>query len=166
MSNTVEVAAQIRKELKARGIKARDVSVRSDLYSMGSTIRLRINNPEVSIALVRQIASMGESIHRDAQTGEILGGGNRFVDVEYSSEAQETMAAPYLAALSDEAGVSVTVNGWEVSRNDERDPTYTARKPGHQQLVCWGKDSVARHMAAADASRPRVFVKADCAEVG
>jgi hypothetical protein len=82
---TTERAAIIRAELKAKHKwSSRDVSVKADHFSMGSAIRISIKNPAVPLAAVKEIASAHESISRDA-SGEILSGGNRYLDIGYSS---------------------------------------------------------------------------------
>lgn len=95
---STEHAASIRATLKAHGISSRDVSVKTDYYSMGSSIRITIKNPAVSSLLVETIANPHERIDRDG-FGEILSGGNRFVFVSYSLDAQKALAAPYVAKV-------------------------------------------------------------------
>ena len=89
--STVEAAAKIRAALKTMGLSSRDVSVRSDLYSLGSTILIRIKAPGVSRKKVQKIASPYGRVRRD-KSGEILGGGNRFVDVSYDDAALQPEA--------------------------------------------------------------------------
>jgi hypothetical protein len=97
---TTERAAIIRAELKAKHKwSSRDVSVKADHFSMGSAIRISIKNPAVSLAAVKEIAEAHESISRDPATGEILSGGNRYLDIGYSSEAREALAAQHLPAV-------------------------------------------------------------------
>lgn len=96
---TTERAAIIRAELKAKHKwTSRDVSVKADHFSMGSAIRISIKNPAVPLAAVKEIAEAHESISRDA-SGEILSGGNRYLDIGYSSEAREALAALWLPAV-------------------------------------------------------------------
>jgi hypothetical protein len=97
---TTERAAIIRKALKVQhGWTSRDVSVRADHFSMGSAIRVRINNPDVSLAAVKAIAEDHEKIDRD-QFGEILNGGNRYVTVSYSHDAAEALADRFIAHVN------------------------------------------------------------------
>lgn len=96
---TTERAAMIRAELKSKHKwSSRDVSVKADHFSMGSAIRISIKNPAVKLAAVKEIAEAHESISRDA-SGEILSGGNRYIDIGYSSEAREALAAKHLPAV-------------------------------------------------------------------
>jgi hypothetical protein len=48
------------------------------------------------LAAIRDRAEGHERIHRCDYSGEILSGGNRFVDVHLSDEAREQYAAPWL----------------------------------------------------------------------
>lgn len=92
-------AAQIRAALKAKGWSSRDVSVRAEYYSMGSSIYVVIKNPDVPLIPVEDAANQHERIDRD-QWGEILSGGNRFVFVRYSLEASELLAARYVDVVT------------------------------------------------------------------
>jgi len=95
-----EAAKEIRTALKkAKGITSRQVSVRSESYSMGSSIRLTIKDPSISKEWVEEIAKEQQSISRCEYSGDILSGGNRFVFVDYSREAEEALAAPHLEAV-------------------------------------------------------------------
>lgn len=99
-TSTTDHAADIRQTLKARyGWTSRDVSVRAESYSMGSSIHVRIKNPAVAIEPVRAIAMQSEDISRDERTGEILSGGNRFVYVSYTADALTALAAPHVDAV-------------------------------------------------------------------
>jgi hypothetical protein len=83
---TAKTAKNIRTALKTLGYGSRDVSVRNRSYSMGSTVDVRIINWGVPFATVDQIAREHEKVHRD-ESGEILSGGNTFVDVDYAAGA-------------------------------------------------------------------------------
>jgi len=87
-----EAAKKIRKALKEKGITSRQVSVRSSSYSMGSSIRVTIKDPSIKLAGVKEVAMGAESVRRCEYSGEILSGGNRYVNVCYSLEALKVMA--------------------------------------------------------------------------
>lgn len=94
--NATEHAKEIRATLKAKhGWSTRDVSVRSKYFSMGSSVDVTIKNPTVPLPVVKAIAEAAESIRRCEITGEILSGGNRYVSVSYSHEAQAMIASGY-----------------------------------------------------------------------
>lgn len=92
-------AKRIRSVYKARGWTSKDVSVRASNYSMGSSIDIEILSPRVHLAEAKRIAYAFEEVRHDDATGEVLGGGNRFISVKQSSECLAELAAPYLEAF-------------------------------------------------------------------
>jgi hypothetical protein len=94
--SVAEAAAEIRAALKAKGWNSRVVSVRSESYSMGSSINIEIKSLAVSKAEVEEVANKQESIRYCEYSGEILSGGNRYVHVRYSHQAIEAAAAPWI----------------------------------------------------------------------
>ena len=93
--STTDRAAQIRAAFKAKGWTSRDISVRAEYYSMGSSIHVVIKNPDVPFEPVERAANEHERIDRCEYSGEILSGGNRFVHVSYSTEARAILTARY-----------------------------------------------------------------------
>jgi hypothetical protein len=87
---TTKTAKSIRTALKTLGYGPRDVSVRNRSYSMGSTVDVRIINWGVPFQTVSEIAARHEVVHRD-ESGEILSGGNSFVDVDYAAGALDAL---------------------------------------------------------------------------
>lgn len=84
-------AAHLRAALKRElGLTSRDVSVRTDRYSMGSSIDVVVRSLDARVSDVQAIANRYASVSRDS-SGEILGGGNRFVDVSRDSGATKQM---------------------------------------------------------------------------
>jgi hypothetical protein len=83
---TKERSAEIRKRLKAQGITSRQVSVRTDTYSLGSSIYITIKDAKITETLVDEIAREHEKIDRCFASGEILSGGNRFVFIDYDND--------------------------------------------------------------------------------
>ena len=79
--SATEIAKKIRKELKLQNINSKQVSVRSEYFSMGQAVRVSINDSSVNPETVKTIASYYVRIHRDPSTGEILGGGNTYITV-------------------------------------------------------------------------------------
>lgn len=150
--STADKAALIRAELKkAHGWTSRDVSVRSDVYSMGSTLRIKIKAARVSLTSVRMVAKQFENVHRDEITGEILCGGNTHLDVEYCDELVDAVAAP-LEATIPEDGTSATVGEHVVHRGNSGDEDYYfGDMPGNDDprkvLRCWGKARLAAEIA-------------------
>lgn len=98
--NTTDRAAALRTAYKAHGWTSRDISVKSQYFSMGSSIDVRVKNPAVPLATVTAMANDHESIRRCELTGEILSGGNCYVHVGYSHEAAAQIEAQYADVLS------------------------------------------------------------------
>lgn len=95
-----EDAKKIREALKARGWNQRDVSVRARSYSMGSSIDVTIKTARPDHGEVEALArGIAERISRCESTGDILGGGNRFVNVSVSDAAEAELGAPHVAGL-------------------------------------------------------------------
>ena len=159
--STKDRAARIRAELKAMGWSSRDVSVRAETYSLGATIRVTVRNPAVPMAAVRKVAGVYQTVSYCQVTGEVLGGGNTYVEVEYARETIDSMAAPLLALLltvADEPGRVVDLgDGWMAARSDEPGDYWRAWSSSDERDVyCWSADFCARQVAerkAASAQR-------------
>lgn len=95
-----EASAQVRALCKAEGWTTKDISIRCESYSMGSSINAEIKSARVYVPRLREILATVEHIDRCSVTGEILSGGNRYVHVRYSRAAEREIAAPYLAAFN------------------------------------------------------------------
>lgn len=152
--STVEAAAHIRSELKKLGISSRKVSVKSDLYSMGSSIRILIKDGSIKKSTVEKIARGAEQIHWDHFAGEILSGGNRFVDVEYSMEALAPLRAEFEAAIGalPTDGTVGELRGGEFTVCNTMDRIAGGYvtiwdRAGNQVVNCWGVDFAARQLA-------------------
>lgn len=79
---TTEIAKNLRNELKAtHGYNGRVISV---VKVHECAINVAIKDKDIPIEQVRAIAGKHESIDRDAN-GEILQGGNVFINVRYQS---------------------------------------------------------------------------------
>jgi hypothetical protein len=87
MVMSATTAKAVRESLQAAGFGRKDISVRNDSYSMGSTVYVRIRRADIALDAVEAIASAHERVSRDEGTGEILSGGNTFVTVEYGHGA-------------------------------------------------------------------------------
>lgn len=145
---STERAAAIRGALKSRlGLTSKDVSVRVDSYSMGATVCVRAKSATVRLPEVRAVAQSFERVSRCEATGEILGGGNTYVDIEYTSEAIAPLRAQIFAALEageSAPGVSVSVHGIRIFVDDQG---YWRTTSDELRLLCWGRDNAARQLA-------------------
>jgi hypothetical protein len=145
---TADKAALIRAALKKQhGWTSRQVSVRSDVYSMGSTLRIKIKSADVSITAVRMIAGQFEKVARCEVTGDILSGGNTYLDVEYDHDVVEPIALRIEAKLLNEDTVEVL--GYRVFCSDPRMEEWRAWSPNDEvkDQLCRGKRFMARTLA-------------------
>lgn len=86
MTTTNTTPAQaLRAALKAAGFNTRHVTVRQS----HSTLYVAIRDAWASLTKVKAIADKFRVVHRCEATGEILCGGNTFVDVCYADELVE-----------------------------------------------------------------------------
>jgi hypothetical protein len=85
----------LRASLKVTGFNARKVTVRRD----HSTLRVTICDAAVPLSAIKAIADQFSSVRRCEKSGEILCGGNTFVDVQYTPELVEPAAAAVVALL-------------------------------------------------------------------
>lgn len=104
----------IRAELKAAGIKRNDVSVRCDYNS----IRCEIKSIDVDFATVKKAAYKHQSISRCEYSGEILCGGNTYVNVCYSDVVVDEVVKKLLPLLGDVATKGFDWQGFSVSYDD------------------------------------------------
>lgn len=110
--STTDRAAIIRTALKHQhGWSSRQVSVRADYYSMGSSINVTIKDPNVPLDVVTTIAKQQERVDRDCATGEILSGGNRFVHISYSSAVLEQLRDEWMLKAEAAAGELANASG-------------------------------------------------------
>jgi hypothetical protein len=165
MASATETAASIRESLKKLGFTGRDISVRAESYLMGSTIHVRVINPRVSLAVARAVAARYEHVRRDDGTGEILGGGNRFVDVEHDRKTLAAAMAPVLdVVLALEVGQSAEVAGRIVGRLAEND--FRVRLDDHvADQLCWGARHAARMLAELQLTEQGIHCRAVAVKV-
>src|SRR5215467_13986873 len=97
MTTTVASPAdRLRAALKQAGFNARRVSVRAD----HSTLRVTIRDASASLTQVKAIAGPFETVRRCEASGDILMGGNRYVDVEYDDAVVKPLKAEFAALLA------------------------------------------------------------------
>lgn len=122
-TTAADAAATIRAALKREhGWSSRDVSVRAENYSLGSSISVTVKRPGIRLALVEGIAEAEERISRCEITGEILNGGNRYVRVRLDYELTRPAATRLRAHLATvEPGASFTLPGFRVQKAEARE---------------------------------------------
>lgn len=136
--STTDRAADIRKTLKTvHGWNSRQVSVRAQYYSMGSSINVVINDAAVPLSTVKAVAEAHESISRCEITGDILSGGNRFVHVGYSQDALEVFGRRYADAVQ-RAVNSVTVGSNALAEVEGTE--YLVGVPHEGRITIWNSN--------------------------
>jgi len=83
IQTTIEKTAEIRHELRKRGIGNRQVSVKSRSAMYDTVIEIVIKDLKISRDMVEEIAGKHEHIDRDERTGEYLQGGNTFIHISF-----------------------------------------------------------------------------------
>lgn len=145
-------AQKLKAELKASGIRHHQISVREQ----HETIRVLVKDPAVDLERLRAIAKGYERVRRDQATGEILLGGNTYLDVEYTTEALAPTVARILPILSDLPAdgtcIEVLDGEFRVFRVDD-DYFYVSDKSGHDLGRFWGGAFAARSIAEAHCCR-------------
>jgi len=89
-----EKAAEIRKILKTKGWSSRKVSVRSEPCTLSNSLRIEIKDALVPLNEVEAVAKKYQHVDRCEFSGEILCGGNTYVNVSYQSYP-ESVLDPY-----------------------------------------------------------------------
>ena len=95
-TKSLSTADRMRAALKAAGFKTTQVSVRSPHYG---SYNVTIRSADVSILKVEEIVGSFEKIDRCQASGEILLGGNTYVDVSYADDVIAPLKAEITALL-------------------------------------------------------------------
>lgn len=132
----------LRAAYKARGWNRTAISVRNNSYSMGSSMRVEIKRADLvtDYAEAERLANAGERISRCEMTGEILNGGNRYVNFDFSAAALEMIAAPFLAAS--EAAMVKAETGQEFDIHDIEGTGFSLNIDGYGVKI-WGESACA-----------------------
>ena len=131
---TTEHAAVIRDTLKRdHGWTSRQVSVRAEYFSLGSSITVIVKDPAIPLPVIKAIAEQAERIRRDG-FGEILGGGNRYVSVSYNRETLAIMGRRYADAV--QRAVQTVAIGSPSLATIEGTPFFVGR-PDDYRFTLW-----------------------------
>ncbi len=95
MTTIANPADSLRAALKNADLNTRKVTIRQ----RHSTLYVTVRDASVSLTRVKEIAKPFESVRRDHATGEILCGGNTFVQVEYADALVDPIKAEMFAML-------------------------------------------------------------------
>lgn len=131
MTSTVERAAEIRRKLKAMGFSSRKVGVKVRYSMYDAVIELKLKDIALPVSKIEEIANKQEHIYECERTGEILAGGNTFVRVNYSWEAEQ--AAKTLPRFKDlVCAIKEAQTRAEKSECIEDIENYSIYKIGHK----------------------------------
>ncbi len=150
-------ADKIRANLKASGITSRQVSVKSENYSMGSSIRVVIRDLSIAYGFVESIAKGSEKIDRD-DSGEILSGGNRYVSVDIDRDAVNAVVDALV--VDEAAGLPLSYKGVVIERLANpirKSPTPTrvrASAAGTRCTASSGRSAASLRSRIGSATRP------------
>lgn len=95
------------------------------------------------------IAESYEVIHRDYMSGEILCGGNTFVDVDYCDSAIDAMVSEINALMStiEHRGTAVTYRGIRIYQTCNTKDQYWYAEGKGVNVHAWGQRFTARQVA-------------------
>lgn len=115
-----DAAAAMRVAFKAKGWSARKVSVRVRGCGYSSAIDVSIRDASVAKRDVESIAAEHRSVRYCHMSGEVLMGGNCYVDVEYAHGVLDGVKAEIAEAVKDiDPGDVVVVRGFRVYRDSD-----------------------------------------------
>ena len=152
----------LRAAYKKRGWNQTAISVRNHSYSMGSRMNVEIKRPDLvkDYAEAARLANAAESIRRCEMMGEILSGGNRYVSFEFSSEALEKIAAPFLAASL--AALEKAAAGEESDIHEIAGTAFSLNVDGYDVKI-WGESAcefcLNKHEGVAQSVAQRIGVR-------
>lgn len=92
-------AERVRAAFKREGWTSRDVTVKHNRFSGGSSLDATIRSTRPTGRRVLEILREEEHVRRCEYSGDILAGGNTYVSLRYSDEAKVALGAPYVEAL-------------------------------------------------------------------
>lgn len=97
----LSAAQQVRNELKTKfGITSRDVSVREENCGYSRSLRVRIKNPKARLLEIKEIATKHERVRYCQYSGEILSGGNFYIDVSVDEKAIDYLTSIHAEKLN------------------------------------------------------------------
>jgi hypothetical protein len=169
-TSAAQDAATIRAAIKERwGLSSRQVSVRAEEYSMGSSVNVRVKAAGAPLAAIEELArSVAERIRRDDATGEILSGGNRFVFVEWLGDLVRRVERPLRARLERlPVGSSVApVPGVAVVRSERLNYEVIFESNDDAEPVEWLEAAVRRLALHLLSATPHAAAVADAIGAG
>lgn len=112
----VTKADLLRAVLKTAGYKSTQVSVKQSPCTYSTSLRVTIRTAAIKHSEIKALAERFESVRRDEYSGEILLGGNTYLEVAYSEEALDSLTdeiEPTIMGLQPD-GHAVEVRGLNI----------------------------------------------------
>lgn len=125
--------AQIRKDLKAKGITSKMVAVRGKYSLYDESITIKIKDVSVSKKLVESIVNKYEEISYDQYNGEILAGGNTYIHIEFDWNALEEAKEQFIDLATEifNKGKEECEKPYELYRAIENDSKVVLYQPNY-----------------------------------
>lgn len=145
--SATEAAASVRAAFKARGWTSRQVSVRSEYFSMGSAINVTLKDGSIPFHVVKAVAEGKEKIDRDG-FGEILSGCNRYVSVTVTPVAAQVKSRRYVQAV--ERAVALLNDPPDGILQPIIKGYYVGRDAHGMNLTLWGDSFIIQRQTAEE----------------
>lgn len=149
MSNqTLKASDRIRNALKLAGYKQNQVTVKEPHWG---DVKVTIRSADVRISAIKEIAKREQNVCYCESTGEILLGGNTFVDVAYSKEVLAPFVQSIEATLNSSNGQVVCLGSIRVSVDTEDQWTHKVWRWSNDDVgafYCVGIHHAATRLAA------------------
>lgn len=145
MTKTNTAADKIRTALKTAGFNSRKVTVKEPHWG---SVKVTIRDASIGIGAVKAVAGAFENVRRCQTTGEILCGGNTYVDVSYHESVTAILATEIEERIL--AGRFTLPNGAQVEADDVSRPHDTKvwkMVDGVGSMYCMGVRHAANRLA-------------------
>lgn len=137
-------AKKIRTALKTAGYGTKRVGVRNSNYAGGSSVRVTIKDPQANFDEVKQIAKDFQRVSYCEYSGEILSGGNFFVFTEWTEEARDARAEPFIPAVKEAFAHLGTLPRDTHANIGETDLTLSREGSGCSNVLVWSAHRMER----------------------
>lgn len=94
-------SSDLKKYLKENGIDTKNISIRHSYFGYSDGFNVTIKDININRKKVEHLLNKFESIDRDERTGEILAGGNTYIDVYYDYESIQEKLEEYNSKILD-----------------------------------------------------------------
>lgn len=110
----ISTREKIENALKAAGINRRQVSIREPRSGYDRCFELTIRDPKFEVEYIESLVSGFQRVYRCEASGEILSGGNIWIDVSATDEVLDTWASEYLDQVTEAMSLLTSDHGERV----------------------------------------------------